>query len=81
MSLFYPLGESVSLGKKSIPAEIREHTGLLPHTEVELNSIARSCVLSAPTPEKSAVATPALWPICAAVAMSTDEIIALTRED
>jgi AbrB family looped-hinge helix DNA binding protein len=37
-----------SKGQVTIPAEIREQAGLLPHTEVEFELTARSCGLSVP---------------------------------
>ncbi len=71
-----------SKGQVTIPAEIREKTGLLPHTDVDFEldgegvRIVRAKAPRGETRGQRAVRR--LWG-SATVKMSTDEIMALTR--
>ena len=71
-------------GQVSIPKALREAAGLLPHTEIELVvehdgvRIVRAGQSRRPTPGQEAVRR--LRESAARVPMSTDEIMALTRE-
>jgi AbrB family looped-hinge helix DNA binding protein len=69
-------------GQVTIPAEIREKAGLLPHTEVEFELDAKGVRIrraAAPRrPGRGAAAVERLRGR-ATVRMSTDEIMALTR--
>jgi len=70
-------------GQVTIPVEIREKAGLLPHTEVEFQLDATGVHLRrarAPRREgRGAAALMRLWGR-ATIRMSTDEIMALTRQ-
>lgn len=73
-----------SRGQVTIPAEIREAAGLLPHTEVEIAFDEKGVrILRARRPKKdSRGARVAAHPRGRGdVAMSTDAIVALARED
>jgi AbrB family looped-hinge helix DNA binding protein len=72
-----------SKGQVTIPAEIREQAGLLPHTEVEF-SIEDGVVKIRPVaaqkkPSRGAMLIDHLRRHRGDVAMSTEEIMALTR--
>jgi AbrB family looped-hinge helix DNA binding protein len=72
-----------SKGQVTIPAEIREKAGLLPHTEVEF-SIEDGVVRIRPVPaskkpSRGAMLIEHLRRHRGDVAMSTEEIMALTR--
>ncbi len=68
----------------TIPAEIRERAGLLPHTEVEFEfdgKVVRIVRANAPNNNSRGARFVAHPRGRGDVAMSTDEIMALTRED
>jgi AbrB family looped-hinge helix DNA binding protein len=70
-------------GQVTIPVEIRERAGLLPHTEVEFELDATGVHLRrAMVPRGEGRGAAALKRLRgrATVRMSTDEIVALTRE-
>jgi AbrB family looped-hinge helix DNA binding protein len=72
-----------SKGQVTIPAEIRERAGLLPHTEVEFEFDGRSVRIVRSTKRKDESRGARLVSHLRGrgdVAMSTDEILALTRE-
>ena len=73
-----------SKGQVTIPAEIRERAGLLPHTEVEFQydgKIVQS--VRAKDTKKMGRGARGVAHLCGSgdIAMSTDEIMALTRDD
>lgn len=73
-----------SKGQVTIPAEIRERAGLLPHTEVEFEfdgTVVR--IVRAKTRDTNSRGARLVAHLRERgdVAMSTDEIMALTRED
>lgn len=72
-------------GQVTIPQEIRESAGFLPDTEVEFlveeSGIRIVKVRNPRRPSRGAKAVDALRRAAGRVAMSTDEIMALTRED
>lgn len=73
-----------SKGQVTIPAEIRERAGLLPHTEVEFAFDGKSVrILRAKTNKKAARGARLVSHLRGRgdVAMSTDDIMALTRND
>jgi AbrB family looped-hinge helix DNA binding protein len=74
-----------SKGQVTIPAEIREAAGLLPHTEVEFRfdgETVRIVRSDAPkTPSRGAQIVAHLRTHKGDVRMTTDEIMALTRGD
>jgi len=57
-----------SKGQATIPAEIRERAGLLPHTEVEFEFDGKVVRMSEPRSAARTAGGLALWPICAAAA-------------
>jgi AbrB family looped-hinge helix DNA binding protein len=59
-----------SKAQVTIPAEIRERAGLLPHTEVEFEFDGKVLRLVRARPLKSMVAALALSPICGAAGTS-----------
>ncbi len=70
-------------GQVTIPVEIREKAGLLPHTEVEFELDAKGVRIrraKAPRRGRGAAAVGRLRGR-ATVKMTTDEIMALTRHD
>ncbi|MGD0640640.1 MAG: AbrB/MazE/SpoVT family DNA-binding domain-containing protein [Roseiarcus sp.] len=69
-----------SKGQVTIPAEIRERAGLLPHTEVDFE-FDGNVVRIFPAPSKSARGARVIAHLRGRgdVAMSTDAIMALTR--
>lgn len=72
-----------SKGQVTIPAEIRERAGLLPHTEVEFELDGTSVRIVRSTSQRSESRGVRLVSHLRGrgdVAMSTDEILALTRE-
>lgn len=72
-----------SKGQVTIPVEIRERAGLLPHTEVEFEFDGRSVRIVRSTPQRSESRGARLVSHLRGrgdVAMSTDEILALTRD-
>lgn len=72
-----------SKGQVTIPAEIREQAGLLPHTEVEFAFDGNVVRITPATSGKKATRGARLVAHLRGrgdVAMSTDEIMALTRE-
>jgi len=74
-----------SKGQVTIPQAVRERAGLLPHTEVEF-VVERDGVRivkadHAQRPTRGAVAVSRLRRSGGRVALSTDEIMALTRGD
>ncbi|MEX2228878.1 MAG: AbrB/MazE/SpoVT family DNA-binding domain-containing protein [Dehalococcoidia bacterium] len=72
-------------GQVTIPQEIRERTGLLPHTEVEFivddGDVRIVKARDSRRPTRGAKAVEALRRGAGRVTMSTDEIMALTRGD
>lgn len=73
-----------SKGQVTIPVEIREKAGLLPHTEVEFEMDARGVRIrraKAPRREGRGAAAVGRLRRRATVKMSTDEIMALTRPE
>ncbi len=73
-----------SRGQVTIPAEIRERAGLLPHTEVEFEfdgAVVRIVRAKARDTNSRGARHVAHLRRRGDVAMSTDEIMALTRED
>jgi AbrB family looped-hinge helix DNA binding protein len=71
-----------SKGQVTIPADIRERAGLLPHTEVDFEydgGIVRIVRASAPKSAGRGARLVAHMRGRGDVAMSTDEIMALTR--
>jgi AbrB family looped-hinge helix DNA binding protein len=69
-------------GQVTIPVEIREKAGLLPHTEVEFELDAKGVhIRRAKTPRREGRGAAAVGRLRgqATVRMSTDEIMALTR--
>ena len=74
-----------SKGQVTIPAEIRERAGFLPHTEVEFQLEGKAVrIVSAKTKsgkEGRGARLVAHLRGHGDVAMSTDEIMALTRDD
>jgi len=69
-----------SKGQVTIPAEIRERMGLLPHTEVEFTVSGRKVILSKVRGKHSrGKALIQAMVGKGAVPMTTDEIMALTR--
>jgi len=73
-----------SKGQVTIPADIREKAGLLPHTEIEFHFDGKVVKIirakSSGKPSRGARAV-ALLRGRGDVAMTTDEIMALTRGD
>jgi AbrB family looped-hinge helix DNA binding protein len=71
-----------SKGQVTIPVEIREQLGLIPNTEVEFEVIGDAVYLKKakvnPTPGKNLVE---MMRGKATVKMTTDEIMALTRQE
>jgi AbrB family looped-hinge helix DNA binding protein len=70
-------------GQVTIPQEVRERLGLLPHTEVEFHLVADHAEIRKASPQSGAksrgqIAIEALRGK-ADVPMTTDEIMALTR--
>ena len=73
-----------SKGQVTIPAEIRERAGLLPHTEVEFEFDGRAVrIVRAKNPKRGGRGARIVAHLRARgdVAMSTDAIMALTRAD
>ncbi len=74
-----------SKGQVTIPQEIRERAGLLPNTEVEFvyekGSVRIMKARSPRRPTRGALAVEALRRNAGNVGMSTDEIMALTRDE
>ena len=72
-----------SKGQVTIPQDIREQAGLLPHTEVEFVVEADGVrILKArrpARPTRGAIAVELLRRSAGRISMSTDEIMALTR--
>lgn len=70
-------------GQVTIPQDVRERTGLLPHTEVEFIVEADGVrIVKAPSakrPTRGAMVVEALRRSAGKVTMTTDEIMALTR--
>ncbi len=72
-----------SKGQVTIPAEIRERAGLLPHTEVEFDYDGKTVRIRRVAPRKGESRGARLVARLRGrgdVAMSTDEIMALTRD-
>jgi AbrB family looped-hinge helix DNA binding protein len=72
-----------SKGQVTIPAEIREQAGLLPHTEVDFEFDGKAVrIIRARNPKKSSRGSRLIAHLRGRgdVAMSTDAIMALTRE-
>lgn len=73
-----------SKGQVTIPAEIREQAGLLPHTEVDFEfdgKVVRITRAKRADHSRGGARVVAHLRGRGDVAMSTDDIIALTRED
>ncbi len=73
-----------SKGQVTIPAEIRERAGLLPHTEVEFefdSKVVRIVRAKARRGDGRGARVVAHLRGRGDVAMSTDDIMALTRDD
>ncbi len=73
-----------SKGQVTIPAEIRERAGLLPHTEVQFEFDGRAVrIIRAKAKAKNSRGARVVTHLRGRgdVAMSTDEIMALTRDD
>ncbi len=74
-----------SKGQVTIPADIREQAGLLPHTEVEFEFDGEDVrIVRARTGKKEGRGAPSRRPSARGrgdVAMSTDAIMALTRDN
>ena len=73
-----------SKGQVTIPAEIREKAGLLPHTEVEFEfdgEVVRIVRAKNKHTDSRGARVVALLRGTGDVAMTTDEIMALTRGD
>lgn len=73
-----------SKGQVTIPVEIREKAGLLPHTEVEFELDAKGVrIRRAKVPRREGRGAAAVGRLRgkATVKMSTDEIMALTRPE
>ncbi len=73
-----------SKGQVTIPAEIRERAGLLPHTEVEFEFDGKSVrIVRAKTRSKESRGARLVAHLRGRgdVAMSTDAIMALTRDE
>ncbi len=73
-----------SKGQVTIPAEIRERAGLLPHTEVQFEFDGRAVrIVRAKTKTKNGRGVRVVAHLRGRgdVAMSTDAIMALTRDD
>jgi AbrB family looped-hinge helix DNA binding protein len=73
-----------SKGQVTIPAEIRERAGLLPHTEVEFEFDGKVVrIVRAKTRNKDGRGTRLVAHLRGRgdIAMSTDAIMALTRDD
>ncbi len=73
-----------SKGQVTIPAEIRERAGLLPHTEVEFHFDGKAVqIIRAKVGTKNSRGARLVAHLRGRgdVVMSTDEIMALTRED
>jgi AbrB family looped-hinge helix DNA binding protein len=73
-----------SKGQVTIPIDIREKAGLLPHTEVEFELDAKGVRIrraNAPRREGRGAAAIGRLRGRATVKMSTDEILALTRPE
>ncbi len=72
-----------SKGQVTIPQDVREAAGLLPHTEVEFvveaDGVRIVKVREAPRPTRGAMVVERLRRSAGQVSMSTDEIMALTR--
>lgn len=72
-----------SKGQVTIPREVREVAGLLPHTEVEFvveaDGVRIVKLHEAPRPTRGAIVVDRLRRSRGRVSMSTDEIMALTR--
>lgn len=72
-----------SKGQVTIPQQVREEAGLLPHTEVEFvveaNGVRLVKVGEARRPTRGARVIDRLRRSTGRVSMSTDEIMALTR--
>jgi AbrB family looped-hinge helix DNA binding protein len=71
-----------SKGQVTIPIEIREKAGLLPHTEVTFEFDGKTVRVLPATPRKQGRGARVVSHLRGRgnVAMSTDEIMALTRE-
>jgi AbrB family looped-hinge helix DNA binding protein len=70
-------------GQVTIPVEIREKAGLLPHTEVEFDLDAKGVhIVRAKAPRREGRGAAAVGRLRgqATVRMSTNEIMALTRQ-
>jgi AbrB family looped-hinge helix DNA binding protein len=80
----YPM-RITSKGQVTIPQEVREQAGLLPHTEVEFvvepAGVRIIKAHHARRPTRGATAVERLRRSAGRVVMSTDEIMALTRGD
>ena len=73
-----------SKGQVTIPAEIRERAGLLPHTEVTFEFDGKVVrIVRAKTPRKDGRGARLVAHLRGSgdVSMSTDEIMALTRDE
>ncbi len=73
-----------SKGQVTIPADIRERAGLLPHTEVEFEfdgNVVRIFSATKPDNDSRGARLVAHLRGRGDIAMSTDEIMALTRGD
>ncbi|MSQ28152.1 MAG: AbrB/MazE/SpoVT family DNA-binding domain-containing protein [Dehalococcoidia bacterium] len=74
-----------SKGQVTIPQEVREEAGLLPHTEVEFvvepDGVRIVKARQASRPTRGAMAVARLRRSAGSVSMSTDEIMALTRAE
>ncbi len=73
-----------SKGQVTIPQEIRERAGMLPNTEVEFvvdgDAVRIIKAIALKSRSRGAVAVRRLRDSGASITMSTDEILALTRE-
>jgi AbrB family looped-hinge helix DNA binding protein len=68
-------------GQVTIPQEIREHNGFLPHTEVEFVEINNQVVLRKANGRGRSRKILECMSGAATSGMSTDQIMALTRDD
>jgi antitoxin PrlF len=74
-----------SKGQVTIPQAVRERTGLLPNTDVEFvvdgNDVRIIKAASGKRPSRGATAVRRLRGVSGRVLLTTDEIMALTRDE
>jgi AbrB family looped-hinge helix DNA binding protein len=74
-----------SKGQVTIPQAVRERTGLLPNTDVEFivdgGDVRIIKAVSGRRPSRGAVAVQRLWGTGGRIQLTTEEIMALTRDE